>query len=113
MNHRHKPQSKQSIVHEITDWKKAERHGRASLPGKPKPEEERGDKCDCCMKEIDKEPIPVSTNSKELDVLGFGFPLYFIFLKYCIILIILLIVTYTAIGIFWSIKSNTNFCLKG
>lgn len=42
--------------------------------------------------------------------MGFGFPLYFIFLKYCIILLMVLICSYSAMSFYWALVDNYNFC---
>ncbi len=46
-------------------------------------------------------------------VLGPGFPLYFIFLKYSIIMIFLLAVSYSTLTLFWAFEHNSGFCLRG
>jgi hypothetical protein len=42
--------------------------------------------------------------------LGFGFPLYYIFLRYCIILVLILICSYSAVSLYWGIKASSAFC---
>jgi hypothetical protein len=42
--------------------------------------------------------------------LGFGFPLYFKFLKYTIIMILLQVVSYSALALYWSYVDNIPFC---
>jgi hypothetical protein len=42
--------------------------------------------------------------------LGFGFPLYFIFNKYAIILLILQIVSYSALSLYWAVESTYDIC---
>lgn len=45
-------------------------------------------------------------------MLGSGFPLYFIFLKYSIVMIFLLLVSYSALSLAWAYEYNQDFCLK-
>lgn len=106
------------------DWTFATNHGLACRPGKPiiknaspssttSIDDDPPTKhifCECCLNVIHKEPISLCENSKELEFLGFGFPLYFIFTKYCIILLILQIVTYSALSISWALETSFDIC---
>ena len=42
--------------------------------------------------------------------MGFGFPLYFIFIKYCAVLLLILICSYSAISLYWGITHNETLC---
>lgn len=42
--------------------------------------------------------------------MGFGFPLYFKFLKYTIIMVFLQVVSYNALAVYWSYQDNIPFC---
>jgi hypothetical protein len=42
--------------------------------------------------------------------LGFGFPLFYIFLKYCIILLIVSIASYNAIVLYWAVTNSDVLC---
>lgn len=57
--------------------------------------------------------MPLCENTKELDFLGFGFPLYFIFNKYNIILLLLQITSYSALSLYWAYHANHDLCDKG
>ena len=48
-----------------------------------------------------------------MEFLGFGFPLYFIFTKYSIILLLLQIVTYSALSISWALQTSYDICEQG
>jgi hypothetical protein len=67
-------------------------HAKAVSVGKPNHGSHR-EVCDCCNNVVDREPMDLGTNIKNLSFLGFGIPLYFLFLQYCIILNLLLVVT--------------------
>jgi hypothetical protein len=45
------------------DWKFAARHGEATKPGIVDENEEK-EECICCLKQINKAPIPLGENSK-------------------------------------------------
>jgi hypothetical protein len=95
------------------DWNFAHQHAKASKPGLVEnihTQKTINVFCPCCLKPIVKKEIPLFENSKELEFLGFGFPLYFIFIKYCIVLILVLIVTYSGISLFWGIQNTLQFC---
>ena len=49
-------------------------------------------------------------NSKGLEFLGFGFPLFYTFLKNCIILLLSLICTYAAFAVKSAYTYNWDFC---
>lgn len=113
------------------NWKFAADHGQACTPGRPirqptsttsidsSPTTKQNNHakghnlCECCLNIIQKEPIPLCDNSKELEFLGFGFPLYFIFTKYAIILLMLQIVTYSALSICWALNTSVDICDEG
>jgi hypothetical protein len=49
-------------------------------------------------------------HAKELEFLGFGFPLWFTFLKYCAILVLMLIVSESFVSVYKAIQNNKEFC---
>jgi hypothetical protein len=57
--------------------------------------------------------VPLCENSKELEFLGFGFPLYFVFLKYSIILLVLQIASSNALSLYWGYQSTYGLCFNG
>ena len=95
----------------LPDWKQAEVHGRASKVGTY--DEGSGDVCHCCQEKVHKEEIPLCENTKELDFLGFGFPLYFIFNKYNIVLLLLQIVSYSVLSLYWAYQTSHDLCDLG
>jgi hypothetical protein len=44
--------------------------------------------------------------------LGFGFPLFYIFLKYCIILLVVSIASYNAIVLYWAMSNKEQLCAE-
>lgn len=81
------------------DWELAALHGQSSKAGKLHENISRQDllACKCCFNIVHKDPIPICENAKELEFLGFGFPLFYSFMKDCIILLIILISSYSII----------------
>lgn len=70
------------------DWTFATNHGLASRAGLVNGDREDsmsdveivGDRnliCKCCYEHVNKTPVPLWENSKELEFLGFGFPLFY------------------------------------
>ncbi len=51
------------------------------------------EKCGCCARTINRIPIRVLGNQMDLAFLGSGIPLYFSFIKWCIILLMVIFVT--------------------
>jgi hypothetical protein len=92
----------------LPDWKQAEVHGRASKVGTY--DEGSGDVCDCCQEKVHKEEIPLCENTKTLEFLGFGFPLFYMFIRNCIILLLLLIISNNLISIFISVTDGQKYC---
>lgn len=94
------------------DWIQAERHAMASRAGHPTKDPQLGSTvlCKCCFNHIHKDPAPLCENSKELEFLGFGYPLFYTFLKNCIMLLICLICTYSAYALKNAITYNYNYC---
>jgi hypothetical protein len=93
------------------DWKFAAKHADATRPGMMTEEHEK-EECICCFKQINKVPLPLCENSKELEFLGFGFPLYFIFMKFAMFILLVEIVNYTAIELYFAIRNNYDFCVN-
>ncbi|KAL4444393.1 hypothetical protein ABPG74_016686 [Tetrahymena malaccensis] len=80
------------------DWKTAERHGKARRVGKNKmpsntQQEEIFEVCPCCDYQIDKNTISLREQVDTLSFLGSGYPLFFHYMKYCIIILGLIILT--------------------
>ncbi len=48
------------------DWNLAEAHSKATKPGKNTENVKEAQRCPCCFRVIEKEPIGVCQNSKEL-----------------------------------------------
>jgi hypothetical protein len=93
------------------NWEDAKLHARATAAGKITTDVDP-ERCNCCGMAIAKEDIALCEHVKELEVLGSGFPLYFIFLKYSIIMIFLLLVSYSALTLAWAYDHNHDFCLR-
>jgi hypothetical protein len=49
-------------------------------------------------------------HTKEFETYGFGYPLWFSFLKYCIILMLVLIASKTANEMYMAATENWDFC---
>jgi hypothetical protein len=45
-----------------------------------------------------------------LEFLGFGFPLFYMFIRNCILLLVLLIVSNNLVSLYISVQDGTNFC---
>lgn len=94
-----------------SDWKFAHQHGQSTKPGL---KNSRGQfQCICCLRSVNKEPIPLCENSKQLQFLGYGFPLYFIFLKYAMIILFLETINYSIINLYKAVNQNYDFCIAG
>jgi hypothetical protein len=61
---------------------------------------------------MDKKVFDLKIHIKKLEVFGHGYPLYFSFLKYCIVLILVLIVSRTGVSTYMAIKENYKFCTE-
>ena len=59
---------------------------------------------------IEREPVNVCANKKSLAYLGFGVPLFYLFIKYCIVLNLLLIVTDGVVSVYRAYETNTLSC---
>lgn len=59
--------------------------------------------CQCCLNLIQKDPVSICENSKELSFLGFGFPLFYNMLQFCIINLFILILTESAALMYLSV----------
>lgn len=90
------------------NWEIAIEHGQASKTGITPENANKSttELCPCCLNVIYKDPTPFCVNSKETEFLGFGFPLYFVFLKNCIILLFLSICSYNALSLYWAFHDN-------
>ena len=93
------------------DWAAAENHGKARRPGIASAANSAF--CQCCFNPIQKEPIPLCDNSKVLSNLGYGYPLYFIFVKYLIALMLLELLSYSGVGIIYALDSSYAICERG
>ncbi len=76
------------------DWELAKVHAKSTVAGRAPGDTHEVSRCPCCFRKIVTEPIGLFSNSKELEVLGYAFPLYFKFLKYAMILILFQICSY-------------------
>lgn len=67
-------------------------------------------RCKCCRREINKKYLKLGLELKELSFLGSGYPLYFIFIKSCILILFL----YMIPSGFYALVSNSNatFCIS-
>lgn len=92
---------KESLKNET--WNKSKIHSKASKVGilhnSP-----TYTVCECCDQPIDKVPIEIFEHTKEFEVYGFGYSLWFSFLKYCIFLVIVLIASKTASELYMATK---------
>lgn len=73
----------------VPDWEEAKIHGKAANVGYY--DELSTNVCHCCNQHIDKTEIPICDTTKSLEFLGFGFPLFYMFIRNCILLLILMI----------------------
>ena len=48
----------------------------------------------------------MGVHAKELEFMGFGFPLWYSFLKYCIVLTMILIVSESCVSVYQAIDMN-------
>ena len=92
----------------LPDWDKAAIHRLASRIGTY--HEDDKEICHCCHEPINKEKIPLCQDSKTLEFIGFGFPLFYMFLRNCIVLLFLLITTEGIISTYISVREGAKFC---
>lgn len=64
--------------------------------------------CPCCLNVIHKEPVSLWESPKELSFLGFGFPLFYNMIQYCLISLFLLILSESAILLYLSVNETCN-----
>ncbi|EAS02382.2 phage head-tail family protein, putative (macronuclear) [Tetrahymena thermophila SB210] len=74
------------------DFVKADQHRLANTVGPEKDinqikENENIEYCECCARQIQRNQLSLKCNIYELSFLGCGFPLYFYFLKQCMIML--------------------------
>ncbi|KAL4489887.1 hypothetical protein ABPG72_010786 [Tetrahymena utriculariae] len=74
------------------DFVKADQHRLANTVGPEKDinqikENENIEYCECCARQIQRNQLSLKCNIYELSFLGCGFPLYFYFLKYCMVML--------------------------
>ena len=93
------------------DWEFAEKHGDASRPNRSFGA--NYEECICCLHRLSKVPLPLCENSKELEFLSYGYPLYFIFLKYMLMFLVLHMLNYSILELYNAIESNYDFCFLG
>ncbi len=90
------------------NWKEAELHGKAARVGFF--DENSKDICHCCHQKTEKREIPLCENTKSLEFLGFGFPLFYMFIRNCIILLLLLIISNSLISLVTAVNDGTEYC---
>lgn len=90
------------------DWDQAVQHGLASKIGISS--DTSFEYCLCCFHNIQKSPILLSENTKELEFLGFGLPLYFAFVRHCIFLLLISICCYNIPSLYFALVHNAEFC---
>ena len=90
------------------NWKEACNHGKAMSVGLPpsKEEEPLTSVCPCCLNIINKKPAPFCENVKQLEFIGFGFPLFYSYIKNCILLLLLSICSYNCLSLYWAVRHN-------
>ena len=47
--------------------------------------------CECCARQVNKKILSLNCDTNDISFLGSGFPLYFVFIKFTIILLILML----------------------
>lgn len=62
--------------------------------------------CPCCFKYIDKDPIPYCEDAKDLAYLGVGFPLFYNFIRLCLLLLFSLIIDNCVMSIAMNLEEN-------
>jgi hypothetical protein len=92
--------------HIPADWDLAKAHAEAVLPGKRK--DGCIEACPCCMGYIEKAHVGYCENTKELAFLGEGFPLFYNFIKFGMVMLVILILDESIVGIL--ISTNENNC---
>lgn len=94
------------------DWQEATQHALASKIGFPPDSSSAGSIsiCPCCYEHINKTQISLFENTKELEFLGFGFPLYFSFVRNCVMLLFLSVCSYNLIALYHVVEANGQLC---
>jgi hypothetical protein len=54
--------------------------------------------------------MSICEHSKEFKMFGYGYPLWFSFLKHCMLLVFVLIISKTATEIYIATQENYDFC---
>ena len=88
------------------NWRLAKDHAKANKPG-TLPQQERFDSillCPCCLNLINKEPVRLWENSKELWFLGYGFPLFYNLLQFCIASMLILMLSESIVLMFLALE---------
>jgi hypothetical protein len=62
--------------------------------------------CPCCFKYIEKQPIAYCEDTKDLAFLGVGFPLFYNFMRLCLLLLASLIVDSCVMSITMNLHEN-------
>ena len=58
------------------------------------------------MNVVHKEQVSLNIHSKELEFLGFGFPLWYSFLKNCAMLLMIIVITQSTFSLYIAVKNN-------
>ncbi|KAL4476129.1 hypothetical protein ABPG74_009862 [Tetrahymena malaccensis] len=108
--HQHKGQD---LNHIPADWNKAIRHAksRETKPERPKiSDNDFEEVCECCGYELNRQPIGLFVPSIQLGFLGSGFPLFYNYIQYCIIMLTCLLAIQGIPNLIYNYKGN--FCDK-
>ena len=76
------------------DWKLAQIHAQSTQAGKASSSNVNIERCPCCFRAIQLQPIGLCKNIKEMEVLGYAYPLFFKYLQLAIMLVFFQLCSY-------------------
>jgi len=89
------------------NWEECIAHQSANNIGD---EVDISESCPCCNRKIERKQLSIGFTPKDISFLGAGYPLYFVYLKYCVFILLLTFMTSGAFNLLSNILSGKN-CL--
>ena len=94
----------------LPNWDDAKKHAEAVSTKRPLFTQGDQPVCKCCNNILERQQVQICSSKKSLSFLGFGVPLYYLFIKYCVVLVLLLIVTDGIVSIYQAYQTNSLSC---